>query len=953
MNQLLSKLSSQRLFLDRHIGVTAAETAKMTEFLSVKSPQELANKAVPRGIRMQKPLKLPAAATEQQALSDLKAIAKKNKIWRSYIGTGYAGTVVPPVIQRNILENPGWYTQYTPYQAEISQGRLEALLNFQTMITELTGLQVANASLLDEATAAAEAMMMSYAARSSQDASKYFVANSCHPQVIELVKTRAEPVGVKVVIGETADFHPTNEFFGALFQYPRSDGGFVDYKSLIAKSKEHSLVITLSCDILGLVVLESPAALGADIAVGSSQRFGVPMGFGGPHAAFIATTDEHKRRMPGRIVGVSKDKEGRNAYRLALQTREQHIRREKATSNICTAQALLAIMASMYACYHGPEGLRQIAERVNSAACLFAAGVKKRGLKLVAEEFFDTVSVRVSQEQRSLILKNAESFEINLRIDIDGAIAVTFDETVTESDLCDLLKVFGVGESLEAISVNAKTSIPDALKRTTKPLFHSVFSRFKSETDLMRYIKGLETKDLSLTSSMIPLGSCTMKLNAAVELFPVTWPEFGSLHPFVPSAQAAGYKEMFEMLEAWLCEITGFHSVSLQPNSGSQGEYAGLLAIRAYLKAKGEGHRRTCLIPQSAHGTNPASAALAGMKIVIIDCDDDGNIDIADLQQKAEAHAKDLACLMVTYPSTHGVYEEGIREVCDIIHRHGGQVFMDGANMNAQVGLCRPGDFGADVCHLNLHKTFCIPHGGGGPGMGPIGVAKHLSPFLPGHPVVKTGGSNSAVSASPWGSASILPISWMYIRMMGGDGLQLATEVAIMNANYIAKRLDPYFSVLYKGQTGLVAHECIVDIRGFKAATGVEVEDIAKRLMDYGFHAPTVSFPVAGTLMIEPTESESKAELDRFCDAMISIRNEIDKIASGTWDKINNPIKQAPHTSSSIITESWDRPYSRQEAAFPAPWTKDRKFWPAVARIDNAFGDRNLVCTCPDVSSYQ
>lgn len=955
MSDGLSKFISQRKFSDRHLGPTADDVKHMLQSLGLSSLEGLADKAVPKAIRFNRDLDLPKAATEQEALTELRQIAKKNKIWRSYIGCGYSGTIVPPVIQRNILENPGWYTQYTPYQAEISQGRLEALLNFQTMVADLTGLPVANASLLDEATAAAEAMMMSFSAREKNEATKYFVADSCHPQVIELVKTRAEPVGVQVIVGDVTSFKPNQEFFGVLFQYPCTDGGLLDYKILIGKSKEQKLTVTLACDILSLVLLESPGALGADIAVGNTQRFGVPFGYGGPHAAFMATSEEQKRRLPGRLVGVSKDKEGRNAIRLALQTREQHIRREKATSNICTAQVLLAIMASMYACYHGPNGLREIAERVHAGARLFAAGLRKSGFKLASEHFFDTVSVVVDQSQKDAIMKAASLKEINLRADINGLISVTFDETISRTDLEDLFSIFGIKDTAENLSKNLDKAIPSGLVRTSKPLIHPIFSKHKSETELMRYIRGLEAKDLSLTTSMIPLGSCTMKLNAAAELYPITWPEFGGIHPFAPKDQALGYKEMFTLLENWLCEITGFSAVSLQPNSGSQGEYAGLLTIRAYLKSIGQGHRNTCLIPQSAHGTNPASAALAGMKIVVVGCDKDGNIDITDLQQKASTHAGELACLMVTYPSTHGVFEEGIREVCDVIHRNGGQVYMDGANMNAQVGLCRPGDFGPDVCHLNLHKTFCIPHGGGGPGMGPIGVAKHLAPFLPGHPVVKTGGAQASgsVSAAPWGSASILPISWMYIRMMGPDGLRLATKTAILNANYMAQRLDPHFPILYKGQSGLVAHECIIDIRGFKATAGVEVEDIAKRLMDYGFHAPTVSFPVAGTMMIEPTESESKAELDRFCDAMIAIRKEIDQISANTWDRVNNPLKHAPHTSSMVMSSNWDRPYSREVAAFPAPWTLERKFWPPVARIDNAYGDRNLVCTCPDIESYQ
>jgi glycine dehydrogenase len=955
MTNMLNTFKNQRPFRDRHLGPTSSDIKAMLEVVGADSLEGLADKAVPRGIRLERPLCLPAAATELEALNELKTIARRNEIWRSYIGTGYYGTIVPPVIQRNILENPGWYTQYTPYQAEISQGRLEALLNFQTMISELTGLPFANASLLDEATAAAEAMMMSYAARKQSSSLKYFVANHCHPQVIDLITTRAEPIGVQVVVGDVSTFKQDSNFFGAILQYPGTRGGFVNYRDIIDDLKTSGLIVTLACDILGLVVLESPGALGADIAVGSAQRFGVPMGYGGPHAGFLAVSDEHKRRLPGRLVGVSKDKAGRNAIRLALQTREQHIRREKATSNICTAQALLANMASMYACYHGPEGLTEIARRAHAAATIFACGVKRAGFAVESEMFFDTVSVSLDEASKKNRIKMAAAKNINLRADLPKALGVSFDETVTEDDLADLLQVFGVKESIDELAKFAKSAIPPELVRRTPALKSAIFSRYKSETDLMRYIRGLETKDLSLTTSMIPLGSCTMKLNAAAELFPVTWPEFGSLHPFAPVEQAQGYQQMFQQLETWLAEITGFHAISLQPNSGSQGEYAGLLTIRAYLKSIGQGHRNTCLIPQSAHGTNPASAALAGMKIVIIGCDEDGNIDIADLQAKATEYSANLAALMVTYPSTHGVFEEGIREVCDIIHRHGGQVYMDGANMNAQVGLCRPGDFGPDVCHLNLHKTFCIPHGGGGPGMGPIGVAKHLAPFLPGHVLVKTGGSHatSAVSAAPWGSASILPISWMYIRMMGSDGLRAATMTAILNANYIAQRLNSSFPVLYKGRSGLVAHECIVDVREFKAASGVDVEDIAKRLMDYGFHAPTVSFPVANTLMIEPTESECKAELDRFCDAMIAIRQEIDQITSGRWDKTNNPLKNAPHTATAVTQDSWDRPYSRETAAFPAAWLQDRKFWPSVARIDNAYGDRNLVCVCPDISEYR
>lgn len=957
MTEIMSQLKGDRPFVERHIGPRKNHQKTMLATLGESSLDSLTERAVPASIRVKQPLKLPAALNERNALSALKEIAKQNQTWRSYIGLGYSNTIVPPVIQRNILENPGWYTQYTPYQAEISQGRLEALLNFQTMITDLTGLDIANSSLLDEATAAAEAMIIAYTARAS-DAKNFFMSQDCHPQVIDVVKTRAEPHGIEIVVGKPSDLKPDHALFGVLLQYPTTDGSIEDYRGLISRCQAAGALVTLSCDILALVSIASPGELGADIAVGSSQRFGVPLGFGGPHAGFIATKDEHKRRLPGRIVGVSKDKEGRNAIRLALQTREQHIRREKATSNICTAQVLLAIMSGMYAAYHGPEGLKQIADRVHATARIFAAGVDKLGMKVRHRAFFDTVAVEVGDAQKKDVIAEAAKKQINLRTDLPGLLCVAFDETTSEQDLTDLLTSFALGKTAPALATLASAAgtfgIPSGMTRKKEPLAHSVFHQYRSESELMRYIRGLEAKDLSLTTSMIPLGSCTMKLNAAAELYPVTWPEFGAVHPFAPADQSKGYKQMFTDLEAWLSEITGFAAVSLQPNSGSQGEYAGLLAIRAYLRSKGETKRNVCLIPQSAHGTNPASAALAGMKIVVTACDSDGNIDIADLKAKAAEQASSLACLMVTYPSTHGVFEEGIREICDVIHKNGGQVYMDGANMNAQVGLCRPGDFGPDVCHLNLHKTFCIPHGGGGPGMGPIAVAKHLAPFLPGHPIVKSSSSQAtgAVSAAPWGSASILPIPWMYIRMMGSDGLTEATKVAILNANYIAKRLDPYFPVLYKGKNGLVAHECIVDVRQLKAKTGIEVEDVAKRLMDYGFHAPTVSFPVPGTLMIEPTESEDKAELDRFCDAMISIRKEITRIEHGEWDKVNNPLKQAPHTASLVTATSWDRPYSREEAAFPAEWTKHRKFWPPVARIDNALGDRNLVCTCPDISEY-
>ncbi|MCX6119770.1 MAG: aminomethyl-transferring glycine dehydrogenase [Proteobacteria bacterium] len=949
---------NSRQFIDRHIGPSQSDLAPMLQTIGVKSKDDLIDKTVPASIRVKSKLNLPEAKTEVAATEELKAIAGQNKVYKSYIGTGYHGTVVPAVIQRNIFENPGWYTQYTPYQAEIAQGRLEAMLNFQTMICDLTELDVSNSSLLDEATAAAEAMMLAFSGKQDQ-ASVFFISELCHPQVIEVVKTRAEPHGIEISVGSHLALKADPKLFGVLFQYPATDGGVFDYKPLISDLKSNGTFVVMACDVLALTLLESPGSLGADAAVGAAQRFGVPLGYGGPHAGFISAKDEHKRKLPGRIVGVSKDKEGRPAIRLALQTREQHIRREKATSNICTAQVLLAVMSSMYAVYHGPEGLKQIATRVNLLTKMLATGLESFGFKLKNKDFFDTVCVNVTESQKQKILVESNNHRINFRIDIANSICISLDETTTENDVRDILNCFTDKKcdvkALETFATSiSKFDLPRNYQRKTEILKHSIFKKHRSESQLMRYIRGLEAKDLSLTTSMIPLGSCTMKLNAAAELYPVSWPEFANIHPFAPWAQSLGYQKMFTDLEAWLAEITGFAKISLQPNSGSQGEYAGLLVIRAYLRAKGDTHRNICLIPQSAHGTNPASAALAGMKIVVTACDKDGNIDVSDLKAKATEHAANLACLMVTYPSTHGVFEENIQEVCKIVHNFGGQVYMDGANMNAQVGLCRPGDIGADVCHLNLHKTFCIPHGGGGPGMGPIGVAKHLAEFLPGHPLneVKTAKSTGPVSAAPWGSASILPISWMYIRMMGERGLTEATKVAIVNANYIAKKLDPHFPVLYKGKNGFVAHECIVDLRPLKTATGVEVEDVAKRLMDYGFHAPTVSFPVAGTLMIEPTESEDRAELDRFCDAMIAIRNEIKNIETGVWDRTINPLKMAPHTAQLATQSEWTLPYSREVAVFPAPWTRDRKFWPPVARVDSAYGDRNLVCTCPDLSEY-
>lgn len=916
----------------------------MLEVVGAENLDRLIDAAVPEGIRLRRLLDLPEAAGESVALAELKAIAAKNKVFKSYIGTGYSDTLTPPVIQRNILENPGWYTAYTPYQAEISQGRMEALLNFQTMIMDLTALEIANASLLDEATAAAEAMHLTHSVRKTGTADAIFVSELCHPQTIALVKTRAHPLGIEVLVGDHTTFDFTAKPFAVLVQYPATDGSIFDYAAFTGKAHAAGALVIVAADLLALTLLKAPGEFGADVAIGSSQRFGVPLGFGGPHAGYMATRDAYKRSMPGRLIGVSVDAEGNPAMRLSLQTREQHIRRDKATSNICTAQVLLAVIASMYAVYHGPKGLKAIASRVHQLTEALAAGLREGGVKILNTSYFDTL--RVVPVDAELVLKIAASKRINLRDFGDGTLGISLDETTNAADVATLLSLFGIQKSSVSLASNG---LPEALLRKSDFLTASVFNTHHSETELLRYLKRLENRDLSLTTSMIPLGSCTMKLNAAAEMFPVTWPEFGRLHPFAPLDQAQGYLEMFSQLENWLAEITGFAAVSLQPNSGAQGEYAGLLAIREYHASPGQPHRSVCLIPTSAHGTNPASAAMAGFKIVPVACDTAGNVNVDDLRAKAGAHANDLAALMITYPSTHGVFEETIGEICEIIHMNGGQVYMDGANMNAQVGLCRPGDIGADVCHLNLHKTFCIPHGGGGPGVGPIGVMEHLKPFLPGHPVFETKG---AISAAPWGSSSIDVISWMYIRMMGADGLKLATETAILNANYIAHRLEPYFPVLYKGKNGLVAHECILDVRGFKTTAGIEVEDIAKRLMDYGFHAPTMSWPVPGTLMVEPTESESKAELDRFCDAMIAIHGEIKAIENGQADRKINVLKNAPHTARALLSDKWDRPYSREQAAFPAPWTRAYKFWPAVSRIDNVYGDRNLVCSCLPMEAY-
>nr|WP_242017860.1 aminomethyl-transferring glycine dehydrogenase [Trichocoleus sp. FACHB-69] len=940
-------------FADRHIGPNPDEVGQMLEVLGLKDLDALVEKTVSQTIRLRGSLQLPEPKSEYAAIALLKEIASKNQVFRSYIGMGYHDCITPPVIQRNILENPGWYTAYTPYQAEIAQGRLEALLNFQTMIIDLTGLEIANASLLDEATAAAEAMTMSYGICKNK-ANAFFVSKDCHPQTIEVVQTRAIPLGIDVIVGDFQTFDFQQPVFGVLLQYPASDGTIYDYRSFVEKAHAVGALVTVAADPLSLTLLTPPGEFGADIAVGSTQRFGIPLGYGGPHAAYFATKEEYKRQVPGRIVGVSKDSQGNPALRLALQTREQHIRRDKATSNICTAQVLLAVMAGMYAVYHGPAGLRNIAENIHNLTVLLAEGLKRLGYSIGSENYFDTLCVELRDRNLKEILQRCQARQINLRI--DTTIGITLDETTTVADVIDLLEIFALSDSLPFTVEELAPKSNSPFSRTSNYLTHPVFNRYHSETELLRYMHRLQAKDLSLTTSMIPLGSCTMKLNATSEMLPVTWSEFGKIHPFAPLSQTRGYQVLFQQLEEWLAQITGFAGISLQPNAGSQGEYAGLLVIRQYHESRGETHRNICLIPQSAHGTNPASAVMCGMKVVPVNCDTQGNVDLDDLKAKAEKHKSELAALMVTYPSTHGVFEEPIREICDVIHANGGQVYMDGANMNAQVGLCRPGDFGADVCHLNLHKTFCIPHGGGGPGMGPIGVAPHLVPFLPGHSVVKMDANNpksmGAVSAAPWGSASILTISWMYIAMMGGAGLTDATKVAILNANYIARRLESYYPVLYKGKAGLVAHECILDLRSLKKSAGIEVDDIAKRLMDYGFHAPTVSWPVAGTMMVEPTESESKEELDRFCDAMISIRQEIEEIESGKVDAQDNVLKNAPHTAESLITSEWNHPYSREQAAYPAPWTREHKFWPAVGRIDNAFGDRNLVCSCLPMEAY-
>jgi glycine dehydrogenase len=946
------------VFVRRHIGPSPEEQGEMLKAMGLASLDALVSETVPASIRMTKPLGLPPGLTEAALLERADKLGKQNEVWRSYLGMGYADCITPPVILRNVIQNPGWYTQYTPYQAEIAQGRLEALLNFQTMVIDLTGLPIANASLLDEATAAAEAMHLAYEFKGSDDKKTFFVSDRCHPQTIDVVKTRAGAVGIVVTVGdhEKVDLAKIGAF-GALVQYPATDGEIIDYAAFGKQTHDADALFVMAADILALALIVPPGELGADVAIGTTQRFGVPLGYGGPHAAYMATKSDFVRKLPGRIIGVSEDAHKRPALRMALQTREQHIRRERATSNICTAQALLAVVASMYAVYHGPKGIRAIAEKVHASACALRDGLARFNVKIAHEGFFDTVRVEGTEREITGWLASAEQRRINLRRLGPTSLGIAVDETTSLMDLGDLVDAFAAGKKIEDLETVAEVSnraIPSALTRKSAYLTHEVFSAHHSETEMLRYMRKLESRDLSLAHSMIPLGSCTMKLNATAEMMPITDAHWNRIHPFAPRSQTKGYARLFEELEMELAEVTGFPAVSLQPNAGAQGEYAGLLVIKKHHETRGESHRNVCLIPASAHGTNPATAVMAGMSVVVVRTDEKGNIDVGDLEEKAKAHAKNLAALMVTYPSTHGVFEEEIKRICQIVHEHGGQVYMDGANMNAQVGLCRPGDIGADVCHLNLHKTFCIPHGGGGPGMGPIGVAAHLAAFLPAKPVVEEPGKNAvgAVSAAPWGSASILLISWAYIQMMGGAGLTEATKVAILNANYIAHRLGKHFPVVYQGQKGRVAHECILDVRPFKKSAGIEVDDVAKRLMDYGFHAPTMSFPIAGTLMVEPTESESLQELDRFCDAMIAIRGEIAKVEEGVWPRGDNPLENAPHTMEACTATEWSHPYTREMAAFPAPWTRDRKFWPVVGRLNNALGDRKLICACPPIEAY-
>lgn len=953
MTELLQSLSTQNEFVARHNGPNKSDQQKMLDAINVANLDALIEETVPAQIRLEKPLALAEAKSEADMLVAMRKFADQNQIKRTFIGQGYYNTFTPNVILRNVLENPGWYTAYTPYQPEISQGRLEALLNYQQMVMDLTGMEIANASLLDEATAAAEAMTLCKRAGKSKS-NVFFVADDVHPQTLEVVKTRAKYIGFEVLVGSLESL-PEQDVFGALVQYPGTTGEVRDLTDIIAKAQANKTLVTVATDLLASTLLKPAGEMGADVVIGSAQRFGVPMGYGGPHAAFMATRDKHKRTMPGRVIGVSIDVNGNQALRMAMQTREQHIRREKATSNICTAQALLANMASFYAVFHGAEGLRTIARRTHHMTAILAAGLTKSGYELAHNSFFDTITINTDGKTEELYAK-AQAADINLR-KLNGKLGISFDETTTTDDINALFEVFGVQQDVNALSseiaTNEFAAIPEALRRTSKFLTHPVFNTHHSETQMMRYLKQLENKDFSLTHGMIPLGSCTMKLNAAAEMIPVTWPEFGSIHPFAPLEQAAGYSALAKDLKEKLCEITGYDDFSLQPNSGASGEYAGLIAIQRYHDSRGEGHRNVCLIPSSAHGTNPATASMVSMKVVVVKCDEDGNIDMTDLAAKIEKHKDNLSSIMITYPSTHGVYEEHVKEVCEMVHAAGGQVYLDGANMNAQVALTSPGFIGSDVSHLNLHKTFCIPHGGGGPGMGPIGVKSHLAPFLPGHIENGVEGKELAVSAADMGSASILPISWAYIAMMGEAGLQEATKVAILNANYVMERLRPHYPILYRGKNGRVAHECIVDIRPLKEETGISEEDIAKRLMDYGFHAPTMSFPVAGTLMVEPTESEDLEELDRFCEAMIAIREEMTKVKNGEWPLENNPLVNAPHTQVDLSAAEWDRPYSRELGCFPSKATKSWKYWPTVNRVDNVYGDRNLICSCPSIENYE
>jgi glycine dehydrogenase len=945
----LNDLQNAEQFVSRHVGPNSDDQQAMLSLLDCNNLQQLIDQVVPASIINEQSLTLSDQCTEAQALKELREIAKQNKVFKNYLGQGYYGTLTPNVILRNILENPAWYTAYTPYQPEISQGRLEALINFQTMVTDLTGLEIANASMLDEGTAAAEAMSLTRRVSKSKS-NTFFVDSDCLPQTIDIIVTRAQPLDIDIKVGKPEDCD--GDVFGMLLQYPGVSGEVKDYREIIATVQQQKGVVVMAADILSLVMLESPGSLGADIAIGSTQRFGVPMGFGGPHAAYMATREAYKRNLPGRIVGLSQDAQGNPAYRLALQTREQHIRREKATSNICTAQVLLAVIAGMYAVYHGPKGLAAIANRVHMLTTLLAEGLKQHNLTIVNQSWFDTLTVNVGERAQSIV-ELAATNEINIRLIDSSNIGISIDETTSANDIVVLWDLI-IGQhnlSIDLLAEQVVQNIPGNLMRTDGFLEHETFNRYHSETEMLRYIRKLSDKDIALDRAMIPLGSCTMKLNATAEMLPVTWPEFAHIHPFAPEAQTAGYRKLIDDLEAMLSEVTGYDAISLQPNAGSQGEYAGLLAIKDYHDSRGDSHRNICLIPSSAHGTNPASAQMCGMKVVVVACDEQGNVDIADLKTKAEANSDNLSAIMVTYPSTHGVFEENITELCDIVHQHGGQVYIDGANLNAMVGVCQPGKFGGDVSHLNLHKTFCIPHGGGGPGVGPVCVGSHLEEFLPQDDSAKRRGGR--ISAAPFGSASILPITWMYIRMMGYTGLRQATEVAILNANYIAKRLESKYSILFTGANNKVAHECIVDTRDIKEKTGISVDDIAKRLIDYGFHAPTMSFPVAGTLMIEPTESESKREIDRFCDAMLAIADEVNDVADGKYSLEDNPLVSAPHTAAVATADQWNHAYSRSEAIYPSEFTKDNKYWPPVGRLDNVFGDRNLVCSCPSIKDYE